>query len=78
MEWSDIKNTIRDDLLGRNLREPRIRLQTLDRLEALLGRAYPTFLRDPHVLRRVGKGEVSRELSRLKALEPAARCTRGG
>ncbi|MCH8836830.1 MAG: DNA-deoxyinosine glycosylase [Candidatus Marinimicrobia bacterium] len=66
MEWSEIKDNIRADLLARGLKEPRLRLSALDRLENLLAECYPNFLNNPKVLLNVGKDAVSKELARVK------------
>lgn len=66
MGWSEIKDAIRADLLARGLKEPRLRLSALNRLEKLLAGRYPNFLSNPKVLLDVGKEAVSNELARLK------------
>lgn len=66
MGWSEIKDAIRADLLARGLKEPRLRLSALDRLEKLLAGRYPNFLKNPKVLLNVGKDAVSKELARVK------------
>lgn len=67
MNWSEIKEAIRADLLSRRLKEPRLRLRALEVLEKLLSQCYPGFVSDPIILLDVGKGAVSNELARLKA-----------
>ena len=62
MWWSEIKAAIRSDLLARGLKEPRIRLTALDRLEGLMARAFHSFQINPRVLLDVGKEAVSKEL----------------
>lgn len=66
MEWHDMKEDIRADLLARGLKEPRRRLTSLDSLEQLLGEVWPGFLTDPAILQEIGKQAVSKELARLK------------
>jgi hypoxanthine-DNA glycosylase len=68
MTWREIKDSIRADLLARGLKEPRIRLSALDRLEKLLGDIWPNFLSNPEILLSVGKEVVSKELARRKEI----------
>src|SRR5207247_569532 len=66
MGWSEIKDAIRADLLVRGLKEPRLRLSALDRLERLLAGCFPNFVSDPRLLLDVGKAAVSKDLAQLK------------
>ena len=66
MGWYEIKSAIRADLLARGLKQPRLRLNALDRLEKLLARLLPNFLSNPKILLDVGKEAVSKELAGLK------------
>lgn len=64
--WSDIKHELRDDLLAGDVKEPRIRLNALDRLEKDLAELYPDFQADPVVLLEAGKVSVARKLAQLR------------
>jgi excisionase family DNA binding protein len=64
--WSEIKHEVRDDLLAGDAKEPRMRLNALDRLEKDLGELYPTFQADPAVLIEAGKVSVTRKLAQLR------------
>ena len=66
VEWHDMKEDIRADLLARGLKEPRLRLAALDSLERLLSGAWPGFLTNPAVLKSIGKQAVSKEVALLK------------
>lgn len=66
MGWSEIRDAIHADLLARGLKEPRLRLTALDRIEKLMAGRFPNFLSNPKVLLDVGKEAVSKELARLK------------
>lgn len=66
MEWSEIKDAIRADLLARGLKEPRIRLSALNCLEQLLRELFPEFPKHPTMLLGVGKEASSKKLARLK------------
>jgi len=65
--WSEIKAEVRDDLLAGDVKEPRIRLNALDRLEKDLAELYPEFLADPAVLLEAGKNTVARKIAQLRA-----------
>ena len=69
LEWSEVKDAIRADLLARGLKEPRLRLRALDRLEKLLAGCFPNFLSNPKLLLDAGKDAVSKRLARLKGTE---------
>lgn len=66
MEWSEIKNAMRSDLLARGLTEPRIRLSALDLLEGSFKELFPDFVNNPRVLLDVGKEAMSRKVASLK------------
>jgi excisionase family DNA binding protein len=64
--WSEIKAEVRDDLLDGDVKEPRIRLNALDRLEKDLAELYPEFQADPAVLIEAGKSTVARKIAQLR------------
>ena len=64
--WSEIKHEVRDDLLTGDVKEPRIRLNALDRLEKDLAELYPEFLAEPAVLIEAGKNTVARKIAQLR------------
>jgi excisionase family DNA binding protein len=64
--WSEIKHEVRDDLLAGDVKEPRIRLNALDRLEKDLAELYPDFQADPAVLIEAGKNTVARKIAQLR------------
>ena len=66
MGWSEIKEAVRADLLARGLKEPRLRLSALDRLDKLLAERFPDCSSNPRLLLDVGKETVSKELARFK------------
>ena len=65
--WPEIKDDVRDDLLTGDYKEPRIRLNALDRLEKDFASIIPEFAGDPAVLLRLGKDEVMRRLAQMRA-----------
>jgi hypothetical protein len=64
--WAEIKADVRDDLLAGDHKEPRIRLNALDRLEKDLAALYPEFPADPAVLLRAGKDEATRRVAQMR------------
>jgi excisionase family DNA binding protein len=64
--WSEIKHEVRDDLLAGDVKDPRIRLNALDRLEKDLAELYPEFQADPSVLIEAGKNTVARKIAQLR------------
>ena len=47
MNWSEIKESIRESLMTRGLSNPNIRLRALDRVEDILREYFPEYLQDP-------------------------------
>ena len=66
MIWIDLKEAIRADLLGRGLKQPRLRISALDRLEEFLSQIFPESLVSPALLLSIGRDNVSAKLARLK------------
>jgi excisionase family DNA binding protein len=64
--WSEIKDDVRDYLLASDQKEPRIRLNALDRLEKDFAAIFPEFPENPAVLLDAGKDEVARRLARFR------------
>jgi hypothetical protein len=67
LEWSEIKHEVRDDLLGGEVKESRIGLNALDRLEKDFAAIYPGFPENPAVLLDAGKEEVTKQVAGLRA-----------
>jgi excisionase family DNA binding protein len=65
--WAEIKADVRDDLLAGDVKEPRIGLNALDRLEKDFAEIYLEFPGDAAVLLRRGKDEVARRLAQMRA-----------
>lgn len=65
--WHRIKHDIQEDLLSRDLKEPRIRLRALDRIEELLAAEYSNFIDDPGVAFANGETAAKVRLTNLKA-----------
>jgi hypothetical protein len=64
--WAEIKADVRDDLLAGDVKEPRIGLNALDRLEKDFAEIYLEFPGDATVLLRRGKDEVARRLAQMR------------
>jgi len=64
--WAEIKADVRDDLLAGDVKEPRIGLNALDRLEKDFAEIYLEFPGDAMVLLRRGKDEVARRLAQMR------------
>ncbi|MGA2218283.1 MAG: excisionase family DNA-binding protein [Terracidiphilus sp.] len=64
--WAEIKADVRDDLLAGDHKEPRIRLNALDRLEKDFAAIYPEFPADPAVLLRAGKDDAARKAAQMR------------
>jgi hypothetical protein len=47
MNWLEIKNSIRNDLMTRGLSQPSRRLSALDNVEDILRRRFPEYLQNP-------------------------------
>lgn len=68
MEWGYIKGSIKKQLLERNLSNPNIRINALDRVEQLIDRK---FLDQPILLLDLGKERLKNILSKRKKLNSA-------
>lgn len=49
MEWNFIKKSIQEDLLSKGLKNPNIRLNALNKIEALIKNNYQKFLTNPQI-----------------------------
>ena len=62
MNWVTLKETIRCDLLDRNLKDPKIRLRALDKIERILIEFYPEYITElrifPQLIRMYLKGKL--------------------
>jgi tRNA U54 and U55 pseudouridine synthase Pus10 len=63
MKWPEIKQTIREKLISRNLSTPDRRLNELDNLEEIFNKSFPEIIVDPRVLSKKDKEEFKREVS---------------
>ena len=67
MSWKTIKTSIQKDLLSRNLKNPNIRLNALERIEELLKTNYPKLIENPTIeFKLIEKSELKEKLSVFK------------
>ena len=76
MNWVTLKETIRCDLLDRNLKDPKIRLRALDRIERILIEFYPEYITDTENISAVDKKVFKRQIEAKKGapLNSAEKC----
>lgn len=76
MNWVTLKETIRCDLLERNLKDPKIRLRALDRIERILIEFYPEYITDTENISAVDKKVFKRQIEAKKGapLNSAEKC----
>lgn len=76
MNWVTLKETIRCDLLGRNLKDPKIRLRALDKIERILIEFYPEYITDTENISAVDKNVFKRQIEAKKGgpLNSAEKC----
>lgn len=68
MNWQEIKNSIKESLLNRNLKYPAKRLGALDNLEKILNDHFKEFILDPQKeFSIVGKEELKKKLAIYKS-----------
>lgn len=68
MTWSEIKNSIRQDLNSRGLSNPNIRLNALDNLENILKQHFPEFIQNPREsFRKIDKSDLKEKMSKFKS-----------
>ena len=67
MNWNNIKKSIQIDLLSRELKNPSIRMNALERIEFLLKTHYPKFITNPTTeFNAINKVDLKEKLSSLK------------
>lgn len=66
MNWVTLKETIRCDLLDRNLKDPKIRLKALDKIERILIEFYPEYINDTENISAVDKNVFKRQIEAKK------------
>ncbi|QRM90372.1 hypothetical protein FG167_14375 [Lacinutrix sp. WUR7] len=67
MTWNKIKKSIQTDLLSRDLKNPKIRLNALERVEILLTTKNPKLIRNPEIeFKKIDKNELKESLSAYK------------
>jgi ribosome-interacting GTPase 1 len=67
MSWKTIKDSIRTDLLSRDLKNPNIRLNALERIEILLKKKSLILIENPESeLRSIDKNDLKESLSLFK------------
>jgi hypothetical protein len=70
MDFSEVKKSILDDLLSRDLKNPSIRLNAIDSVETLLKLKIQEMLSNPiKLIELLGKNELKNILSELKKNE---------
>ena len=76
MNWVTLKETIRCDLLDRNLKDPKIRLKALDKIERILIEFYPEYINDTENISAVDKNVFKRQIEAKKGgpLNSAEKC----
>ena len=76
MNWVTLKETIRCDLLDRNLKDPKIRLRALDKIERILIEFYPEYITDTKNISAVDKNVFKRQIEAKKGapLNSAEKC----
>lgn len=76
MNWVTLKETIRCDLLDRNLKDPKIRLRALDKIEQILIEFYPEYITDTENISAVDKKVFKRQIEAKKGapLNSAEKC----
>ena len=66
MKWIEIKKSIVEDLLSRNLKDPNIRLRALENIEAIMKRNFPLYIEKPEELKHVAKEDFKNMLTEKK------------
>lgn len=67
MNWLEIKTSISESLLSRGLKEPNIRLNSLNRIENILRNNFPDYIDNPNEnFSKIEKNDFKRELSKFK------------
>lgn len=66
MSWIEIKRSIISDLNNRGLANPRIRINALERLEAIMKSHFKEILADPSLLKKMDKNIFKDRLAKYK------------
>lgn len=67
MNWLKIKTSIKNDLLSRNLSNPNIRLNALERIEGILKDNLPEYIKKPEkTFRNIDKKELKKKIEKYK------------
>jgi len=66
MAWSEIKRSIINDLNNRNLANPSIRINALERLEAIMKSHFKEILENPSLLKTIDKNVFKERLAKYK------------
>jgi hypothetical protein len=68
MTWFEIKVSIKNDLMSRGLKNPRIRLNALENIEKILKNYFPEYLKNPdEKFKIIGKDKLKKEIARFKS-----------
>jgi bacillopeptidase F (M6 metalloprotease family) len=68
MNWLEIKISIKNDLLSRELIDPNIRLNALDNLEEILKSHFPDYIENPkEMFGRTDKNEIKMKIAKFKS-----------
>jgi hypothetical protein len=66
MTWNEIKRSIINDLNNRGLANPSIRINALERLEAIMKPHFKEILADPSLLKEIDKNAFKDRLAKYK------------
>jgi DNA-binding MurR/RpiR family transcriptional regulator len=68
MKWFEIKREIRKDLLSRNLKTPKRRLNELDNLENLFRKHFREYIENPKTMfNSIDKDEFKNKVAKFKS-----------
>lgn len=66
MSWNEIKTSIVNDFLGRNLKTPKIRLHALDNIERKIQLGMPHCIENPKNFKIIGKEKFTEKIIAIK------------
>jgi hypothetical protein len=67
MNWTKIKESIQKDLISRELKNPKIRLNALENIEILLKKSFPAYKTNPtKTFGSIDKNELKSILAKFK------------
>ena len=66
MTWNEIRISITNDLNSRNLVNPNIRINALERLEGIMKSHFKEILNDPTLLKKIDKNLFKEQLAKYK------------